>query len=206
MNENLKNYIEVNIISQYNTFDAAHNLEHVTAVINNSLEIAKDYDVNIEMVYTIAAYHDVGIKYGRADHEITSASELINDTFICNYFSKEQLDIMQQAIKDHRASSTTPPVSIYGAIISEADRDISFKVILTRTIQYGIHHHPNFSKQEHYARTIEHITDKYGKNGYLKLWLNTKRNSQNLSEIHYYLENEALFKAEYDKIFDSIQS
>lgn len=55
MNQELKQYIEAEIIPQYKMFDKAHNLGHVETVIAESLELATDYSVNTDMVYTIAA-------------------------------------------------------------------------------------------------------------------------------------------------------
>lgn len=202
MNNELRKYIEENIIVQYKDFDGGHNIDHVTSVIENSLIIAEDYDVNVDMVYVIAAYHDIGIKYGRIDHEITSARELMNDKEICKYFSIQDLDIMQQAIKDHRASNKNEPKTIYGAIVSEADRDISLKTVLKRTVQYGLHNYPKLSKEMHYDRALNHLVDKYGKDGYIKLWLNSERNVKNLQEIRSYIENENALRNEFDMIYN----
>ena len=52
---NLTHYIETEIIPRYEKFDKAHNLSHVQAVIEESLSLAKQYDVNESMAYTIAA-------------------------------------------------------------------------------------------------------------------------------------------------------
>lgn len=179
----LKEYIELNIIPQYNNFDKAHNIEHVTRVINNSMEIAKDYDVNIMMVYTIAAYHDLGLSVDRKTHHIVSAQILLEDNNLEKWFHRSEMEVMAQAIKDHRASSKTRPVSIYGLIISEADRDLDCDIIVRRTIEYGLSHYPNLSKEEHFLRMKEHIIEKYGSNGYINLWLNTALNQKRLQEL-----------------------
>ncbi len=60
INSDLKEYIQKNIMPQYNNFDKGHGVDHVQKVISSSLRIAKDFDVNINMVFTIAAYHDIG--------------------------------------------------------------------------------------------------------------------------------------------------
>ena len=72
MNLELKKYIEHSILPQYNAFDKAHNLSHVQTVIDESLELAKNYCVNMDMVYTIAAYHNTGLC---SDHEPRSSSK-----------------------------------------------------------------------------------------------------------------------------------
>ena len=51
---------------------------------------------------------------------------------------KEQRKIIGEAVEDHRASLSYEPRSIYGKIISEADRDLDFYRILERTIYFAI--------------------------------------------------------------------
>ena len=61
-------YIEAEILPRYAGFDAAHREEHARNVIRQSLALAKHYDVDENMVYTIAAYHDTGLSSGRERH------------------------------------------------------------------------------------------------------------------------------------------
>ena len=63
--EELKAYIEAEIIPRYGAFDAAHRTDHVRTVIAQSLVLAGHYEVDADMVYAIAAYHDTGLAYGR---------------------------------------------------------------------------------------------------------------------------------------------
>ena len=186
----LKEYVVAYIIPQYLAFDKGHNIDHVKDVIENSLVIAEDFDVDIDMVFTVAAYHDVGIKFGREKHNITSAKILADDKFIAELFSKDQIIIMKEAIEDHRASNNYEPRSIYGKIISEADRIIDAEKIIYRTIEYGKTNFPNLSDEEQYERIYEHIKNKYGENGYMKLWLNTERNVKGLEKIRALLKDK----------------
>ena len=57
---------------------------------------------------------------------------------MADYFTKEQRKIIGEAVEDHRASLSYEPRSIYGKIISEADRDLDFYRILERTIYFAI--------------------------------------------------------------------
>ena len=59
----LVEFIETQILPKYAEFDRAHNLEHVTRVIRNSLELVRSTGADTNMVYTIAAYHDLGISF-----------------------------------------------------------------------------------------------------------------------------------------------
>lgn len=197
----LAKYIQETILPQYNTFDKAHDINHAMQVIQDSIPIASDYDVDSNMVYAIAAYHDLGLSFGRREHERRSGEILQSDTTLKQWFSAEQISIMQEAVEDHRASNDWEPRTIYGKIVSEADRNISYHTVLMRTIQYSLAHYPNYTAEQHYARTYEHIQEKYGENGYLKLWLKTEKNSQGLAEIRRKLRNPDEFLADFHKYY-----
>ena len=154
----LEFYIENCIIPQYATFDDAHNIEHVTRVIEVSLLLAEEYGVNPIMCYVIAAYHDLGLPQGRATHHLTSAQILRNDKALRNWCSETNINIMAEAIEDHRASTENPPRSIYGAIVAEADRDLRPEIPLRRTIQYGLSNYPNEDYEFHKQRRSEEHT------------------------------------------------
>ena len=59
--DSFKDYVEKEIIPRYASFDAAHREEHVRSVIENSQKLARFYDVNPEILYLAAAYHDLGL-------------------------------------------------------------------------------------------------------------------------------------------------
>ncbi|MDF2556646.1 MAG: putative hydrolase [Bacillales bacterium] len=197
----IQKYIENTILPTYSQFDKAHQIDHARIVIDQSLEIAKEYPVDMEMVYVIAAYHDLGLQFGREKHEINSGKLLIEDQKLKQWFNNEQLEQMKEAVEDHRASNKTAPRSLYGMIVAEADRLIDYNTILFRTIQFGLKHYPELSKEDHFERTYQHIEEKYGENGYLKLWLQTKKNCEALKDIHLQLKGKDKMKTDFEKIF-----
>ena len=176
-------YIQENIFPRYRGVDAAHDLTHIEQVIENALEIAADHDVDHNMVYTIAAYHDVGISQGRKTHHLTSAAILREDGALRAWFSPEEIEIMVEAVEDHRASSEAPPRSLYGCIIAEADRDLRPETILQRTWLYGLRHEPTFTREQQFDRLYGHLQEKYMEGGYLKLWLHTRKNMEGLARL-----------------------
>ena len=135
--EELKNHIETEIIPRYESFDAAHGTDHVRTVIAQSLDLARHYDVDADMIYAVAAYHDTGLARGRELHHIHSGEILLADTELRRWFTAEQLAVMRDAVEDHRASSDHAPRTIYGRIVAEADRCIDPATVLRRTVQYG---------------------------------------------------------------------
>ena len=204
MNENLKIYIEDNILPQYINYDKAHQCDHIETVIEESLNLADHFGVDIDMAYAIAAYHDLGIPEGRETHHLTSAKRLLADKELTKWFSDEQLKVMAEAIEDHRASSKHEPRSIYGKIVAEADRNIDTEIVLRRIIQYGISHFPELNKEEQYTRMLGHLHEKYAEGGYIKLWIPESRNAKKLAELRLIIKDDSKLRAIYDKIYDSI--
>lgn len=204
MNENLKNYIEDNILPQYINYDKAHQRDHIETVIEESLNLADHFGVDMDMAYAIAAYHDLGISEGRETHHITSAKRLLADKELTKWFSDEKLKVMAEAIEDHRASSKHEPRSIYGKIVAEADRNIDTEIVLRRIIQYGISHFPDLNKEEQYTRMLGHLYEKYAEGGYIKLWIPESRNAKKLAELRLIIKDDSKLRAFYDKIYDSI--
>ena len=88
MNPDLKQYIEQEIIPRYDHFDKAHQRDHVLMVIQQSLDIAAHLDVDVDMVYTIAAYHDTGICEGREHHHEVSARIIKADPKLQQWFTE----------------------------------------------------------------------------------------------------------------------
>lgn len=192
LNQKLRQYIEENILPRYDHFDKAHQQAHARMVISQSLELAEHLEVDIDMVYAIAAYHDTGLCEGREHHHEVSAKIIRNDENLRKWFTEEQIAIMADAAEDHRASATHEPRSIYGRIVAEADRFIDPQTIIERTVQYGLDHYPELSREEHFKRMVQHLKEKYGRSGYLKLWFDESPNARRLEELRNRIDDEHL--------------
>ena len=179
----LVEFVETQILPKYAEFDRAHNMEHVTRVIRSSLDLVKITGADINMVYTIAAYHDLGMSGHRADHHIRGGKILERDARLKKWFSPEQIKIMKEAVEDHRASASRAPRSIYGKIVAEADRDLEPMSVFRRTVQYGMAHYPEMPKEEQWKRFVEHMHNKYSENGYVRLWIKGSPNEKNLQTL-----------------------
>ncbi len=201
MRADLKFYIEQNIIPKYAAFDAAHREDHVSTVIEDSMKLANYYPVDKNMVYTIAAYHDLGLCEGRERHHIVSGKILLADEHLKNWFTEDQLLLMRDAIEDHRASNKHEPRTIYGKIVAEADRQIDCEVTIRRTIQYGLSKHPELDIHGQYERALDHIRNKYGEGGYLHLYIPESPNSGRLEEFRKLIASPIEFHKEFVKIY-----
>ena len=201
----LTDYIETEILPRYEAFDKAHNRTHALTVISQSLKLAQHHDVNVAMVYTIAAFHDTGLAEGREQHHTASARIVRSDKRLKALFTAEEIEIMADAVEDHRASSSNPPRTIYGKIVAEADRIIDSTTIMTRTIQYGLSHYPELSKEGHIVRAVAHIKEKYGEGGYLKLWIPESDNAARLLQFRKLIEDEQLLIERLKQIYNEEQ-
>ena len=197
----LMEFIEKNILPRYNHFDKAHNLTHAIRVIKRSLQLAAKIGANIDMVYVIAAYHDLGLEGPRAIHHMTSGKILTADARLKKWFSTEQIKIMKEAVEDHRASNSHAPRSIYGKIVAEADRDLEPQIVFRRTVEYGLDHYPQKSKEEHWQRFVEHMTNKYSNSGYIKLWIAGSSNEKSLKEIRNIILDKVQLRKQFDIIY-----
>lgn len=197
----LVEFIETQILPKYAEFDRAHNMEHVTRVIRSSLDLVRVTGADINMVYAIAAYHDLGMVGHRADHHIRGGKILEKDARLKKWFSPEQIKIMKEAVEDHRASASRAPRSIYGKIVAEADRDIEPQVVIRRTIQFGFGHYPELDKEGHWKRFLEHMHNKYSKDGYIKLWIPGSPNAKKLNELQNLIEQPVKLREAFDQIF-----
>lgn len=196
-------YVEREIIPRYCSFDKAHQENHVRMVIEQSLKLAGHTpSMNADMVYVIAAFHDLGLVNGRENHHRDSRRILEADEFVKAHFTPEQIRIMGEAVEDHRASNSQKPRSDYGLIVAEADRFINAETIIRRTIQYGLAHYPQLDRAGHYQRTIEHLHHKYGPNGYLKVWIPWSDNAKNLKKLHALLTDKPRLDEIFNRIFE----
>ncbi len=202
LNNELRRYVESEIIPRYSSFDKAHKEDHAKSVIEEALRLADYYDVDINIVYAAAAFHDTGLVEGRETHHLVSGRIIREDPRLPEWFSGDQIETIAQAAEDHRASGKTPPRSIYGKIIAESDRDIIPMKILRRTIQFGLEHYPELDKEAHWKRFVEHLHEKYFYGGYLKLYIPESKNAPKLEELRKMIADEVKLRVLFDQMFE----
>ena len=195
MNSTLQQYIEQTILPQYDAFDGGHRRDHAQMVIDESLKLAREHQADEQMAYVIAAYHDLGLRYDRETHHIHSGKILLADETLRRWFTPEQLQVMSEAVEDHRASSNHPPRTIYGAIVAEADRQINPELVIRRTMAYSAKLYPEGDFETLYQRTKEHLLAKYAEGGYMRLWLNSERNVRSLQTLRDIIRDESRLRA-----------
>ena len=179
-------YIEQIVNYHYNLNDKGHGVEHAKYVINRSFEFAYQVEsINLEMVYVIAAYHDVAHHIDAKNHETISAKMLMEDKKLKDFFTDEQIKIMSEAVEDHRSSMETEPRSIYGKIVSSADRNTSVEVTLKRCYSYNRRHFSELKESEIIEECRKFLLKKFGINGYArsKMFFDDKEYKKYLDDI-----------------------
>lgn len=200
----LHEYIENEILPRYAAFDKGHQRDHAESVIEESIVLAQEHGADQEMAYVIAAFHDLGLEKGRELHHIYSGEILMADPILPQFFNKEQLMLMRDAVEDHRASSKNAPRSIYGAIVAEADRHIDPETILRRTMQFGLKQNPEADFEWHFNRAYQHMLEKYAEGGYMRLWLNSKRNVEGLNALRAIIHDKEVLREICKRLFEAM--
>jgi uncharacterized protein len=204
VNLEIMNFVERDILPRYNAFGHSHGIVHVQRVIRNALALVPATGADIDMVYVIAAYHDLGMEGPRAIHHITGGKILAADARLRRWFSPEQLRVMKEAVEDHRASASHAPRSVYGMIVAEADRDLEPQVVFSRTIEYGLENYREFDRQAQWERFASHMDSKYGANGYIKLWIPNSPNEKRIKTLRDIIADKTRLHQVFDELFDKL--
>ncbi len=201
INKDLENYIQAEILPQYKKNDSGHSLKHIDYVIKRCFRFAEQFkNIDFNMLYTIAAFHDIAHHIDKKNHEKLSAASFYYDEKMKEFFSEGERILIKEAIEDHRASSTYEPRSDYGKIISSADRSTDIDDFLRRTHAYTLKHFPNCTKEEMLKRAYDHTEQKYGKSGYAKHYIKDEEYEIFRENINLLLSNKENFVKKYCKI------
>lgn len=220
-NSEIEAYIYDEIVPRYSAFDKAHKEDHALTVIRQSEALLNgraawlaeqaeadsiwNAPVDRMLLMMAAACHDLGLVNGRENHHLDSGIIIRQDARLRNWFSEEEIETIAQAAEDHRASGKGAPRSIYGMIVAEADRVIEGDTIIRRTIQFGQKHYPELGREEQIERAIAHLKEKYGRGGYLKLWIPWSDNAMRLNALQDVIADEKAVREKVVEILDSME-
>ena len=202
----LERYIYCEVVPRYACFDSAHKEDHALTVISQALELADrmeawkaeqketdelwNVDIDRDMLFAAAACHDLGLINGRDRHHLDSGEIIRADMLLRKWFTEENIETIAQAAEDHRASGKSAPRSIYGMLVAEADRVIDPDTIIRRTVQFGLDRYPELDMEGHVERAVVHLKEKYGRGGYLKLWIPWSNNAAQLALLQNLIDEE----------------
>lgn len=202
-------YIYEVIVPQYAGFDAAHKEDHAVTVINQAMKLLdgmpQEYGpVNRDILKMAAACHDLGLVNGRERHHLDSGIIIREDVNLRKWFDEDEVELIAQAAEDHRASGTSEPRSIYGKLVAEADRVIETETIIKRTIQFGFKHYPDLGREGHIQRAVDHLREKYGRGGYLKLWIPWSDNAARLHALQEIIADDIAVRSEVERAYNTV--
>ncbi len=163
-----------------------HDYFHAVRVMNNSLHLARNKKVNLEVIKAAALTHDL------IDPKITndinsSLKELKSKLSEANY--QENIKTILNIIQHISYSKGKIPISLEGKIVQDADRlDALGAIGIARTFAYGgknnrmIYNPNNNDKMD----SISHFYDKLFK---LKDLMNTPEGKEIAEERYLYMKN-----------------
>lgn len=206
INKKLKKYIENNIMNKYKDDNyGGHGWEHIQDVINRSIELMDKFALEVDpnMVYTIAAYHDIGYRQDPDNHEKVSSEIFLQDEEMKKFFNDEERNIIAEAIVDHRASLEYEARSVYGKLVSSADRAIDVDDMLRRSIAFQTEKHKseNPTIEQIIEYSFKKLSSKYGNGGYAKMYFQDDKYKDYLAKMNKILSDKNEFiKAELELI------
>ena len=196
-------FIEKNVLPEYEKNESGHGLEHIKYVLARSLAFAKQVpNVNLDIIYAVACYHDIGHHIDAKNHEKVSAEIFKNDKNMKNFFTDEEIDIIYEAIQDHRASGDSEPRSVYGKIVSSADRRTNIDDIMKTMYTYRLKHSPHFTIEENIEEAYQQLCRKFAYGGYAttKMYFKDVDYENLIEKAEWFKNNKAEFIKSYCKL------
>ena len=211
-------YIFDVIVPKYSEFDSAHREDHALTVIEQAMKLLdgmnkweqnqenREWNVPVDrtVLKMAAACHDLGLVNGRERHHLDSGEIIRQDENLKRWFTADEIETIAQAAEDHRASGKDEPRSIYGKLVAEADRVIDPETIIRRTIQFGFKHYPELGREGHIGRAVAHLKEKYGRGGYLKLWIPWSDNAVRLSDLQNVIADDDAIHSVVEQMYDNV--
>ena len=209
VDKKLQEYVVNEVFPLYEMNGEAHGVEHIKTVIERTFEIIEEFEekddsgqeINYNMSYVIAAYHDIGEYIDRKKHHIISGEIMFKDEKLDEFFSAEEKAIIKEAIEDHRASNEHLPRSVYGRIVLTADRNNNLMDFFKRRVQYCLEHHPEFSFEEVQEEVWLSSKKKFGGEGYAK----NKPGYMSSRKLEEYFKSLDMVLASKDVFFENVK-
>lgn len=202
----LKEYIESTILPMYDGLDKGHGIEHIRYVIRRSINFAKQVNADEELAYVIAVYHDIGNLVDRKHHEIMSGKIVREDAKLQQFFGCDTIELIAQAVEDHRASAGRIPRSIYGKIVSSADRNVDFNAAIERAYEFRHKMIPEIGLEAAMEDARIHLLSKYGPDGYASkaIYFDDLEYNAMLVDAFAVLSDSETFRHRYIEVIDSL--
>ena len=199
VNQELKDYIEESIFPQNEVIDKAHGIIHIKEVIRRAFALNDTFKLGLDpnMIYAMAAYHDLGKHENHTIHEKIAASKFILDYRMQDFFTHEQREIIRAAIEDHRSSKEDEPRTIYGKLISSADRNTRIDMVFIRSFFVAHERMPNEVIDDYLVYTLKRLSKKYDENDPENMFFEDETYKIFIDDMRALLKKEDEFKNRY---------
>lgn len=114
------------------------------------------------MLFVIASYHDVGKYIDHKKHHLIAAEKFMEDVGMKRFFNDDERVIMKEAMEDHRSSKEDEPRSVYGKLISSADRNTTIEMVFIRSFFVAKDRMPDMNINEYLDYTVNRLRKRYG--------------------------------------------
>lgn len=202
VNEKLKKYIEEEIFPQYEVNDKAHGIVHIIEVIRRAFALNDTFNLDLDenMIYAIAACHDLGKHENHEIHEKIAANKFYSDENMKKFFTDEQRLIIKEAIEDHRSSKEDTPRTVYGKLISSADRNTRIEIVFIRSFFVAHERMPEMNIEEYLDYTIKRLSKKYSEENPENMFYEDETYKVFLTDMRQLLKKEDEFKNRYCEV------
>lgn len=202
VNPKLKRYVQEQIFPQYEINDKAHGIVHIREVIRRSFALNDTFKLglNHDLIYAIAACHDLGKHENHEIHEKIAANRFFSDNNMRNFFTDEQRLTIKEAIEDHRSSKEEMPRSTYGKLISSADRNTRIEIVFIRSFFVAQERMPEANIEQYLDYTIKRLSKKYSEENPENMFFEDEAYKVFISDMRALLKNEDEFKNRYCEV------
>lgn len=202
VNPELKKYIYDNIFPFYDLNDGAHGIVHIIEVIRRIFALNDTFKLELDhnMLYAIAAYHDLGKYEDHTIHEKIAARRFMADENMKKFFGDEERQIIKEAIEDHRSAKEDNPRSVYGKLISSADRNTTIDIVFIRSFFVAKERMPEMNIEEYLDYTIKRLSKKYDEENPENMFFEDDTYQTFISDMRRLLKNEEEFKKRYCEV------
>ena len=198
----LKKYINENVFPQYEINDKAHGIVHIKEVIRRSFALNETFKLGLDhnLIYAIASYHDLGKHEDHKNHHLIAGQRFISDANLKRFFTDTDRAIGKEAIEDHRSSKEDDPRSIYGELISSADRNTTIDMVFIRSFFVAKERMPEMNIEEYLDYTIDRLSKKYSEENPENMFFEDTAYMVFIKDMRDLLARPESFKERYCKV------
>ncbi len=199
INKELKTYIEEQIFPCLKQKNETHQIGHIKEVIEKSMSLSKTQGIDQNMVYTIAAFHNIAGDKKASNPEI-SVKRLTKDAFLNQFFSKEQRNVMANVIQNQNTPGNIKEKNIYEQILFVARRLTTIPKLFQSTMLTYLESQKSFTSQEIFEACYNDIQKKYDSQERKKSSGLFLEYDQFLKQIEEYLKHPYNFQTLFNQV------